>query len=520
MPKVDVLKENLQFQQFIKENCSKVELKDEYLIPDTHPDVIEILIVEAKPVITDKEVVGDKLIVEGNIEYNIIYIPGEEGETINSVKYTEKFSDSINVEDLEHKINYDIECKIEHIDSKIMNERKIEIESTINVCYSISKNNEFEVIENLESPNGIQVLKESEAINRIVMNQDTKLISKSMIRVGMDKPQINKIINYSVILHKKEIKVTEDKVFLSCYCKLNILYSGGENNELYTLGDDFYISKEEEVQGIKEGIIAYGLFNVENVDIAIEEDDLGENRIVNTELTVNSNIKGYSDEKMDIVEDAYSTEFPIELVEENHNLSLIHSIKTMEISIKDNLYVKEGDLKPEYIQYVFGYITDVNKTINDNKINIDGNIKVIVLYKASSDEKMYGTIKGDVPFSTTLDVPGINKDMKTTIKYYLEEIEGYIEANTIAIKANINISAKVQYNINREFISDVLEREGEKKGNNASATIYVVSKGETLWKLAKKFNTTIDELVRINSIEDPDVIKPGDKLIIPGKAIF
>ena len=83
-----------------------------------------------------------------------------------------------------------------------------------------------------------------------------------------------------------------------------------------------------------------------------------------------------------------------------------------------------------------------------------------------------------------------------------------------------NISAKVQYDINREFISDVLEREGEKKGNNASATIYVVSKGETLWKLAKKFNTTIDELVRINSIEDPDVIKPGDKLIIPGKAIF
>ena len=144
MPKVDVLKENLQFQQFIKENCSKVELKDEYLIPDTHPDVIEILIVEAKPVITDKEVVGDKLIVEGNVEYNIIYIPGEEGETINSVKYTEKFSDSINVEDLEHKINYDIECKIEHIDSKIMNERKIEIESTINVCYSISKNNEFD----------------------------------------------------------------------------------------------------------------------------------------------------------------------------------------------------------------------------------------------------------------------------------------------------------------------------------------------------------------------------------------
>ena len=34
--------------------------------------------------------------------------------------------------------------EVEHVDCTIMNERKIEIESTINVCYSISKNNEFD----------------------------------------------------------------------------------------------------------------------------------------------------------------------------------------------------------------------------------------------------------------------------------------------------------------------------------------------------------------------------------------
>ena len=401
-----------------------------------------------------------------------------------------------------------------------MNERKIEIESEVKICYTMSKNNEFEVIENLESPSGIQVLRDSETINRLVMNQDTQLISKSMIRVGMDKPQINKIINYSVILHKKEIKVSEDKVFLSCYCKLNILYSGGENKELYTLDDDVYISKEEEVQGVKENIIAYALFNVENVEISIEEDDLGEARIVNTEFTINTNMKGYSDEKMDIVEDAYSTKFPIELVKENHNLSLVHSIKTIDTSIKDNLYIKEGDLKPEYIQYIFGYITDVNKSVVDNKINVDGNIKVVILYKTNSDEKMYGTLKGVIPFTTTIDMPGIDKNMKTAVKYYLEEIESYIEANTIAIRANINVSAKAGYDVKREFIADVIEKDGEVKGNDASVTIYVVSRGETLWKLAKKFNTTVDELVKINSIEDPDVLNPGDKLMIPGKAVF
>ena len=45
-------------------------------------------------------------------------------------------------------------------------------------------------------------------------------------------------------------------------------------------------------------------------------------------------------------------------------------------------------------------------------------------------------------------------------------------------------------------------------------------KGDTLWNLAKKYNTTIEELVKINDIENPDVIIVGQKLIIPGRAVF
>ena len=54
----------------------------------------------------------------------------------------------------------------------------------------------------------------------------------------------------------------------------------------------------------------------------------------------------------------------------------------------------------------------------------------------------------------------------------------------------------------------------------ASVIIYSVDKGYTLWKLAKKYNTTIEELVKINDIENPEIIIIGQKLIIPGRAIF
>ena len=45
--------------------------------------------------------------------------------------------------------------------------------------------------------------------------------------------------------------------------------------------------------------------------------------------------------------------------------------------------------------------------------------------------------------------------------------------------------------------------------------IYFVKPGDTIWKIAKKFKSTIDDIVRVNGIEDPDKIYPGQQLYIP-----
>jgi spore coat assembly protein SafA len=42
----------------------------------------------------------------------------------------------------------------------------------------------------------------------------------------------------------------------------------------------------------------------------------------------------------------------------------------------------------------------------------------------------------------------------------------------------------------------------------------VVQKGDSLWKIAKKYRTTVDNIAAVNEIEDPDLIYPGQKLLI------
>ena len=48
---------------------------------------------------------------------------------------------------------------------------------------------------------------------------------------------------------------------------------------------------------------------------------------------------------------------------------------------------------------------------------------------------------------------------------------------------------------------------------------YEVLKGDTLTKIAKKFSTTVEKLQELNNIENPNLIRVGQRLIIKGTAV-
>jgi LysM repeat protein len=52
----------------------------------------------------------------------------------------------------------------------------------------------------------------------------------------------------------------------------------------------------------------------------------------------------------------------------------------------------------------------------------------------------------------------------------------------------------------------------------ATPFLYTVKAGDTLGKIAEQFGVTIEELIAVNNITDPDWLEPGMKLIIPAGA--
>ena len=299
-----------------------------------------------------------------------------------------------------------------------------------------------------------------------------------------------------------------------------LLYKGRNNRELESLVDDVYLSKEEEIPGISGEMLTDMDLKVYDQQYSVNLDDVGENRVVEIEFIVKGKVKIYSKERVEILKDAYSPTMNIDLESGKTEFALIHDMANSEVTAKETLELKNREDRVEEVIFVTGRPMIKEKVVEDERVRLEGVVKTYVLYKLASEELDYGILVDNVPFSTVVDVKGLRKNMKVVAKASLENIDASIEGNAISIRANVNISLKAYYRVNKDYIKEVIKGNNEVKEKQASIIIYIVADGDTLWKLAKRYNTTVSELERLNEIEDVNNIKAGDRLIIPGRATF
>ncbi|EKO1913483.1 DUF3794 domain-containing protein [Clostridium botulinum] len=518
---LNLLKENIECEQLLGENFVNTPIKGEYVIPDTHPDVYEVLMLDAKPYITSKEVMQDKLYMEGYIDYNILYLAKEEERgVLYNTRYSSKFSNDMQITGTEKDMLCEAECFVEDMYCKIVNERKISIEGIVRLKGAVYKKYNFEIIKDLDALQDIQMLRNPISIDKIAGTATGELLVKTSIKIGADKPEVGSILKTNLNIHKKKITVLDDKVSVEAFAKIELIYRAKENRDICYIVDDIFIDKEVELEGVNSFMESYTDFTVDGINTEPKEDDLGESRIIDVEALVKSNTRVMYKKEIELIEDMYSPNMMLNMNKEDYELNVMQGHSKNECIVKENIEITSDMPSIRSIIMTEGkaYITD--KKIVEDKVVVEGVLNAEVMYKTTEDEKYIYTLKEDMPFSCAVDIPGTKIDMQCMTKVVLEDIEANIEANTVAIKALIEVYSRVNYTSHKEFLVNVEPMEEEVPEKKSSITIYVVQQGDTLWKIAKRYYTTVDNLVLINEIDNPDVIKPGQKLIIPGKAII
>lgn len=518
---INLIRENIEYEQLLGENTADTVVKEEYVIPDTHPDVREILMLDVKAFINSKEIIEDKVYLEGQLQYNVLYITKDQERTdMESVVYTSKFTNTIDILGAMPEMICDAECFVEHMECKIVNERKICLEGILKLKSEVYKNYSFQIVKDIEAVKDVQYLKNPTSIDKVTRSLNGELIGKANIKVPMDKPEIAKVIKYDINIHKKEVKLYEGKIQINAFACINMIYKGRESRELFYIEQEVMLNKELDFEEVNPYMDNYTDFRVDAKEFDIKEDDLGEKRIIDVEFIIKTNTRAIHKEEVDMIEDIYSPTTMLEMDKKDYGLNVMQGQLLTETLVKGDIELNNNMAKPSKVIMCNASVCVTDKKVIEDKVIIEGIMNVTVLYRSDDEEKYLSAVTDEIPFSCGIEILGTKINMSSVCKVSLENINADIEAGNIAVRAVVKVYTRVNYMVQKKFLVDVFPVEGEVPKKKASITIYVVQSGDTLWKIAKKYNTTMQEVARVNQIEDANVIKVSQKLIIPGRILI
>ena len=139
-----------------------------------------------------------------------------------------------------------------------------------------------------------------------------------------------------------------------------------------------------------------------------------------------------------------------------------------------------------------------NYFLLSNKLNNNNNIEII--YPLKDNNSIAISLNDKLPVSKYYQLRDF---INTNLDYY--EIFRYLKNNkAIIIKYNENLLNDNTVNTIYQVISNYLNNEN----------IYIVKSGDSLYSISKKFNTTVDELKKINNLSS-NLLSINQKLIIP-----
>ncbi|MDU1413023.1 MAG: DUF3794 domain-containing protein [Clostridium sp.] len=518
---LNLIKDYIEYEQSIAQNDTKVFIKEEYVIPDTLPDVDNILMLDVKPMITNKEVGVDKVNLEGQLQYTILYMAKEGGATeAHSVNYNGHISESIDMVGAQQNMYCDIELDIEHMDCIIINERKIAIQGFV-VCKCNGYNiNSFEIVKDVHEGKDIQFLKIPMTVDKVMEPIETELLGKAEMKIDMDKNECLKVIKYNVSISKKDVRIYEGGLKIEATANVVILYKGKNGRDLFCISENVPLYKEVTVDKLKPNMEYFTDFQLYSFEYDIRQDDMGENRVIDVEFIVKAITRVMYKEEVEVIEDCYCPSKILNMDNKENNINVIQGQGYSETLVKGDIEVKDDDIKPTKVIMTTGNAIITEQTIKNDKVEIEGLLKVCVLYGTEDEEKYIVNLNDDIPFSCKVDIAGAKPNMQVAAHVCLEMVEGSLEAGNISIRAIVKVHCKVYYSTKNKFVVNMSMSDDELPPKKSSVIIYVVQPEDTLWKIAKKYLTTVNELMNINELDDKDDIKPNQKLIIPGRAVI
>ena len=500
---INTTKEALNVNKVICEKKEIINIQGDMIVPDSKPDILNTITMSGNACIYKKEIMEGKIRLDGNILTYIMYLADGSQDNIRGLNTGLDFSETINISELEMGMNVDVSTTVKFIECKVLNGRKIGIKVTLEVMMKVYSKESVEIITGLNDEN-IQVLSQNMKVNSLLGDGTTKAFVKENVTIP-STDNLAEILSAQICLVDKDIKISYNKVLAKSEVEIKMAYLT-EDGRICKIQSRLPLVGFIDMPNIKEENICETSYMIRN--ILLKPNSIEEHSVY-IELEVEISCMAYEEKEIRIIQDMYCPGQKMQFNKTMVNTITDKQCKRNMCNIREKVSVPELET---------GTIVDVgiNPIINkesrlNGRIVFEGELELNFIFTDNSAVGI-NTKKVTLPFEQSIDGISENCRLDTSIEVNSQEFLN----QTGVVSSNIDLNFETDsYRTTAIPVINDITTTPEEDLEDYSVIIYVVRAGDTLWKIAKRFGSTVDDIVRVNGIERPDKINVGEKIYIP-----
>lgn len=514
---MELVKQNMHMTCNKGKSISQITIDDDFNVPDTKEDIDRIIKYDGTLFAEPLRISEDRAGIKGKLSFRVLY---GGGDAIHSLKGAISFEELMNVAGLSSADEARLSCDLEDLSITLINSRKISIRAVITFTVDVEQIREEAAATEITGDEDVQYMTSRLVFTPIVQRKKDICRIKDELELSGNKPDIAEILWDSAVLRSVEIRPSEEKLELRGELYLFVLYrAADENNSLQWTEHSIPVNCMINCPGSSEDMIPYVRLSLSGSEIEPRTDYDGEMRMFGIEYAVDMDICLYEEQQAEIITDVYSAVRNMEPSVKKVPYEQLLLRNSSKCRASDRIRLRKEQARVLQICNSSGNIRVDSVQLTDGGINVEGAVVVSLLYAALDDKEPLQTLSGVLPFSHKIEAPGITENCTWQLECAVEQL-GAVMSNSeeVEIKAVLSLDALIMNQLETEIITDVTAKPYDMEEIRKLPGIvgYVVKPGDTLWKIAKKFYSTVDSIQVINERKD-DKIYPGDKLVLMKK---
>ncbi|MBM6830444.1 DUF3794 domain-containing protein [Anaerotignum lactatifermentans] len=511
---LELAKEKITLKQQKGEQTSQVLLEGDVIIPDSKPDVKEVLYSQGRVRLDEVKTGEEKITFSGELSLWILYRPAEGERPVYAVTSSLPLQDLLHMEGVHKEDAVEVTAKLEHLECDMINDRKIGVRAVVRITAQSQSQTEMEVLKDV-SGEGVQLYREKIKADLPVTEKKDRFVVKDEWVLPEDKPEIGEILMEHVDVVQEEIRPLEGKISVRGVLPVTVVYSGA--------GDGMPQGMEKAIPfaGFVETPLASAdrdaqvQLSLLDWEIRPQVNEDGESRILSVSATVGADVTLTEEKEEEWVTDAYVPGKEMTLHTEKIILPQSVGRSENEFVQKETIRLEEGEAPMLQAVAVWGDVHLGDVTAQEDVLEAEGTLDVEILYDCIQDEEPVCVLHRTFPFHRSVEMKGVLPEDQIRGRASLREIDFRLASEGEGeLRAQIALELQAQRMVERNTVTQMKAEEPAEAQCRPGAVIYTVQPGDSLWTIAKGYHTTVEQILAVNEIEHPQTIYPGQKLLI------